>query len=124
MKRSTKAALWSALVFPGLGHLYVRRYATGLVLLCVAGWSLYSVMTSVVDAAVALTGDIQNGSMAIESGAIGQVVVQRAQLAEQSTQVPMTVLTICWVIGIVDAYRVGRAQERTDELAAGRKRKT
>lgn len=123
MKKSTKAVLWSTLVFPGLGHLYVRRYATGLALLCLAGWSLYAITTSVVDAAVALTGDIQGGNMAIESGAIGQVVAQRAQLAEQSTHVPMTVLTMCWVIGIVDAYRVGRAQERADELAEGRKRK-
>lgn len=122
MKRSSKAALWSALVFPGLGHLFVRRYATGLVLLCLSGWSLYSVTTTVVDSAVALTGDIQAGGMAIESGAIGEVVVQRAQQAEQSAHIPMMVLTLCWVIGIADAYRVGRAQERAEEASAGRKR--
>jgi len=120
MKKSSKAALWSALVFPGLGHFLVRRYATGLVLLCLSGWSLYSITTTVVDSAVALTGDIQGGSMAIETGAIGEVVLQRAQQAEQSAHIPMMVLTLCWVIGIADAYRVGRSQERAEEASARR----
>jgi len=122
MKRSTKAALWSALVFPGLGHFVVRRFATGLILLCLAGWSLYSVTTSVIDTAVSLAADIQNGGMAIDSGAVGQVVAQGTAQAGQSTQVPLTVLTLCWVIGVVDSYRVGRSQERADEASAGRKR--
>ncbi len=120
MKRSTKAALWSALVFPGLGHFLVRRYLVGALLLCLAGGALYSVTHTALSAVTQLAGEIESGGLAIESTSIGQLVAQRSQQAEQSSRVPMAVLTICWVIGIVDSWRVGRAQDREEDTSAKR----
>jgi hypothetical protein len=111
MKKSTKAALLSGLVFPGLGHVYLRRYAFGLVLLLIAGWATYSVTVASIDAAYDIAAQIDAGTVAPESGAISQLIEQRSQRAEQATSTPGWVLMVVWLVGIVDSWRVGRAQK-------------
>jgi hypothetical protein len=115
MKRSTKAALISGLVFPGLGHFFLRRYLVGLVLLCLAVGATYTIVDTVVETALEVVEEIENGSMAIDSASISQLVEQRSQQAEQSTDMAVWVLMVSWLIGVIDSYRVGRAQERQQE---------
>ncbi|MCB1723727.1 MAG: hypothetical protein KDJ39_08535 [Gammaproteobacteria bacterium] len=117
MKKSTKAALVSGLVFPGLGHLFLRRYVGGLVLLCVAAWSIHAIATTTIGTALEIAKEIEQGSLSVDATSIGQLVAQRSQQAEQSTVVPMWVFFASWVIGVIDSYRLGRSQERQDEDA-------
>jgi hypothetical protein len=121
MKRSTKAALIAGLVFPGLGHLFFRRYVVAVLLLCLAGGSIYTVTKTAIDAALNVAGEIESGSIAIDSVSISQLVAQRSQQAEQSTNLAVWVLIASWVIGILDSYRVGRAQERLEESSVAKK---
>ena len=121
MKRSTKAVLISGLVFPGLGHIFLRRYVVGFILLCLASGSIYIVAKTVFDTALDVAGEIESGSVAIDSGSMSQLVAKRSREAEQSTNVAVWVLMASWVIGIIDSYRVGRAQERLGESSAGKK---
>lgn len=115
MRRSTKAALISGLVLPGLGHIFLRKYVFGLVLLCLSFWSIYSVATSAIGTALDLAKEIEGGGIALDSETMRELVAQRSQQAEQSTRIPLWVFAVSWVIGIVDSYRVGRAQERRDD---------
>lgn len=115
MRRSTKAALVSGLVFPGLGHILVRKYVFGLVLLCLAGWSVYAVAAGAIGTALDVAKEIESGSIVLDSETLSELVAQRSQRAEESTKVPLLVLLVTWVIGIVDSYRAGRAQERLEE---------
>ena len=121
MKRSTKAVLLSGLVFPGLGHIFLRKYVLGLALLSLAGGSIYTVARTVIDTALDVAGEIESGSLAINSGSISQLVAQRSREAGQSTTVAVWVLTASWVIGIIGSYRVGRSQERLEEPSVGKK---
>lgn len=120
MKRSTKAVLVSGLVFPGLGHIFLRSYVVGLVLVCLAGGSVYMVVNTAIETALDVAREIETGSMSIDSASISQLVAQRSQQAEQSTNVAVWVFMASWVIGIIDSYRVGRAQERQDESSVDR----
>ena len=52
MKKSTKAFLLSALVFPGAGHLSLKKFVPGFALLAVTLTSLYYVVTTAVDHAM------------------------------------------------------------------------
>jgi hypothetical protein len=115
MKKSAKAVLISGLVFPGLGHLYLRSYVAGLVLLCLAAGSIYVIAETIIDTAYDIAGEIEGGGMAMDSSSISQLVEQRSQQTEQSTNLAVWVLLACWVIGIIDSYRVGRAQERAQQ---------
>lgn len=115
MRKSTKAALISGLVFPGLGHVYLRKYLAGLVLLCLAGLPVYLITAATIDAALDVANEIQAGNVAPDSGAITKLVERRSQRAERSASIAEWVLLAVWLVGIVDSWRVGRAQERQEE---------
>ena len=115
MKRSTKAALISGLVFPGLGHIYLRSFVIGLVLLCLAGGALYTVANTAIETAYEVAGEIENSGMAVDSASISRLVEQRSQQAGQSANMAEWLLMACWLVGIIDSYRIGRKQERQQE---------
>jgi len=121
MKKPTKAALISALVFPGLGHIFLHRYIVGAALICLAAWSIYTVAETAIGTALEMAGELENGRLAIDVGSIRQLLAQRSQEAEQSTNLAVWVLVASWVIGIVDSYRVGRAQERLEKISLPKK---
>jgi len=121
MRRSTKAALISGLVFPGLGHVFLRKYVVGVVLLCLAGWSIYSVATTAIETALDVATEIESRGVAVDSVSIGQLVAQRLEKTEQSTNASMWVLLVTWLIGIADSYRVGRGQEQLEESRAAKR---
>jgi hypothetical protein len=112
VKRATRAALISGLVFPGLGHLYLRKYLVGLILLGLAGWSLFSIATGIYATALAVVSEIESSGMAIDSASVSQLIAERAEQAARSSRIPTWVLLACWLTGIVDSARIGRAQER------------
>lgn len=113
MKRSIKAALISGLAFPGLGHIYLKKYLAGAVLLFVAGASLYSVSVTAIDTALSVAKEIEAGSVSINEDAIGRLIEQESQGSATATNLSLVALILSWVIGVVDSYRVGRAEERT-----------
>jgi len=111
MNRSIKAALISGLVFPGLGHVYLKKYVTGAILLFVAGASAYSVSATAINTAISVAKEIEAGEVSINEDAIGRLIEQKSQGTATITNLSLVVLTISWVVGIVDSYRVGRSKE-------------
>ena len=99
MKRSTKAALLSGLIFPGIGHMYLKRY----------------VVTTALEVAEKIQSE--SGGVALDMGAITDLVSQQSSGAEQPTNIAMIALVVCWVVGIADSYRQGRTQERVEKVA-------
>ena len=121
MKKSTKAALISGLVFPGLGHLYIRKYIIGILLLATSGWAVYALTSTAIDIALEVVSEIERGNMAIDPATISQMVSKRSEETGQSTSVPTWLLLASWLIGIVDSYRAGRVQDQVEESAAAEK---
>jgi len=113
MKRSIRAALISGLVFPGLGHVYLKKYLVGVVLLFVAGVSVYSASVAAVDTALSVAKQIEAGGVSINEDAINRLIEQKSQGSAMVTNLSLVALTLSWVIGVVDSYRVGRGEERT-----------
>jgi len=63
MKRSTKAVLLSAFVFPGAGHVFLKRYLAGVVLAGVALIALYVYVSGAVEQALKITDMIERGEL-------------------------------------------------------------
>jgi uncharacterized membrane protein len=120
MKRSTKAVLLSGLVFPGIGHMYLKRYACGIILSVGAAYAMYFIVSAVVTTVLEVAENIQSesGGIPLDMSTITDLVSQQSAGAEQPTNIAMIVLVLCWIIGIVDSYRQGRAQEKLNEVAA------
>jgi hypothetical protein len=113
MKRSIKAALISGLAFPGLGHIYLKKYLVGAVLLIVAGASVYSVSVTAIDTALSVAKEIEAGEVSINEDAIGRLIEQKSQGSAKATNLSLVALMLSWVFGVVDSYRVGRGKKRT-----------
>lgn len=115
MKISTKAALLSGLVFPGLGHMYLKRYIHGVILSLGAASAIYFIVSVVVTTALEVSEKIQGGNVPLDMGAITDLVSQQLSGAERSMNVVMIGLVVIWVIGVADSYRQGRAIEKSEE---------
>ena len=109
MNRSTNAVLLSALVLPGAGHLYLKHYLRGIAL----------VVTSLACLGVSVERAMQQASIVLEKLASEGDAVDPGQLADLVAQasngpgshavtVAMLGLAGCWVLGIIDAYRLGK----------------
>ncbi len=117
MTRSIKAALLSGLVFPGIGHMYLKRHVHGMILFVGAASAIYFVVSVAVNTALEVAEKIQSGDVPLDMGTITDLVSQQSSGSEQSANIAMIALVACWVIGIVDSYRQGRVQEKVEEVA-------
>lgn len=109
MNRSTKAALLSALVLPGAGHFYLKKYLIGSVLAAVFGAGLYYLTATAFTKAVAISEKIQHGGVPLDFSAISELVsTQTAGVDDPLLRFLPYLLLVCWLIGVVDSYRLGR----------------
>lgn len=113
MRRPTKAALLSGLVFPGVGHLVLKKYLRGSVLMLAALIALSVIVKSILQRAVTIVDRINSGDIPVDTGAIAEMVSSSAAgTGSPIEKISVTVLVGCWLIGIIDSYRVGIAQEK------------
>jgi len=113
MTKSTKVALLSGLIFPGIGHIVLKHYLRGSILMLSALVAFSVIVTRVFQRALTIVDRIDSGDIPLETGAIAEVVSNSTSGADsliESTAV--IVLGACWLIGIIDSYRLGVAQEK------------
>ncbi len=118
MTRSTKAALLSGLIFPGVGHLVLKYYLRGSLLLISALVALYVLVDRAVQRALTIVDRINSGDIPLEVGAISEAVANSASGADPlGDNAPVIVFGICWLVGIIDSYRRGLVLDRSSGTA-------
>jgi len=112
MKKSTKAVLLSALVFPGTGHLYLKKHLFGTLLISSALIALYYLVTMMVEKAQHIVELILSGEVRPDIASVTELVTKSPTGSEgQLLNIATAVLIIAWLVGIFDSYRVGRSQD-------------
>jgi hypothetical protein len=109
MDKATKAALFSALLFPGWGQLYLKQYKRGLVFIVPAlvcalamAWEVVQVGAAIIKAAPFKKGTVQLGNVI-------QVTVDAFKAVDLYYLLLMLVLiAVLWILSIVDAYQLGK----------------
>jgi hypothetical protein len=111
MKTAIKAALLSALVFPGVGQMYLKRYVRGLIPMVL---TLTGMGVMIVQATVRALQELEK--MQIQSGLVDlKAVANRAAASSASGDwyspliVPMIV--VCWLFSVIDSYMLGKGKE-------------
>jgi hypothetical protein len=118
MRKSTAAALLSAFVFPGAGHLYLKKYLPGIALVSVSLAALYYVITKSVESALQIVDKIQTGDVPLDAAAITELVSKQSSgIDSQLINIATAAILICWVFGIIDSYRVGRVRDKSDQVS-------
>jgi TM2 domain-containing membrane protein YozV len=113
MKVSYKAALLSALLFPGIGHLYVKRYWRGLVILFFGiaglGYLIWSAAVSMInrldDAMVKVQGSAANLKE------LSAIIGTEMPAADPYMDTVFYVIVCLWIFAVIDAYRIGKQRE-------------
>lgn len=119
MKKSTKAALLSAFVLPGMGHIFLKKYICGIVLSGVSLAGIYYLVSKTVERALQILEKVQTGDTPLDIATITALASQQPTGPEADLlNVATVAFIICWLIGIVDAYRIGRAHEQNDDVLA------
>ncbi len=113
MKRSSKAALLSGLIFPGIGHIVLKQYLRGSVLMLFALLALSVIVTRIYQQALTIVDRINSGDIPVDTAAIAEMVSNSTSAADSFIEnIAVLVLGACWLIGIIDSYRLGVAQEK------------
>ena len=113
MTRSIKAALLSGLIFPGIGHMVLKQYLRGSILILFTLIALSVIVTVAVRRALSIVDSINGGEIPDESGTITELVSNSISSTDnQIVNISLIVVGACWVVGIIDAYRLGITQEK------------
>jgi len=115
MKKSNKAVLLSALVFPGTGHFLLKKRISGAILAAASLAALYLIISNILERAQQIADKILSGEVNLDEAAIAELLSRQPSGGESPLlDVAWAVLIISWLIGIVDSYRCGRAQDKND----------
>ncbi|MFT5580048.1 MAG: hypothetical protein ACI9WS_002808 [Paraglaciecola psychrophila] len=109
MTRSIKAALLSALVFPGLGHFYTRKPLLGFIFSSIAAVCLYLLFSIVMDIALQMQAGLESGEIPMDLLHIQTMIAEKIASEERYNVNALSfILLLDWLVAVVDAFRQGR----------------
>jgi hypothetical protein len=118
MNHSLRGALLSGLVFPGLGQVKLKHYKRGIALMLIVSVSLLVIAGKAVQQAFSILEKIELEGGAIDLSTILNTATQASTTSDGFLwKVLLLLITLCWIIGVVDAYRIGRKKDIEVRLA-------
>lgn len=117
MKKSLKAALLSGVLGAGAGHLYLKRYRRGAILIVSTLSTLVVIATQAVKQAQVIFGKITpEGGEAMNFDDISSLVAQNSTNEELLLTNGATMLMmLIWTFGVFDAYKIGKDMDNNEK---------
>jgi hypothetical protein len=112
MSRSTIALLLSALVFPGAGHLYLKRRGRALLFIVPSVVAVGYFLMDAMQRAGALADQIMSGSLGTDPVAIA-AKLEQAGPTSGLVDLAIYAMLACWIGAAVDAWLLGRKARST-----------
>jgi TM2 domain-containing membrane protein YozV len=117
MKISYKAALLSALVFPGVGQLYLKKFWRGMVIMLIILTGLGYIILSVAISALSILDDsvvkLQNGATNLQEL---YKITESKMINTYPYHDAVFYLVVCfWIFAVIDAYIIGKEKESRDK---------
>lgn len=109
MNKATKAALFCALLFPGWGQFYLKRYKRGLIFLVpvLAGSLALAWWMIVAAAAIIRATPFQRGTIQLAN--VIQVALDTLKAIDlNSFLLVIMIISVIWILSIIDAYQLGK----------------
>lgn len=108
MSKAVKAALLSALLFPGAGHLYLKLYRRATVLMVIGLVSFTTLVIAASLQALELLEQITAQYGNITTDQLLDLAAQASTSSDSTTlSIASWVFVATWLIGLIDAYRSG-----------------
>jgi TM2 domain-containing membrane protein YozV len=116
MKKSLKGVLLSGLVFPGYGQFVMKHYIRGIALMLMCLTGLVVIGVKVRQQISIVFEKIEYGDGAIDmSEILNAVNLAGTASGDVIYRFASLLLLFCWIIGIIDAYRIGRKKDLEEQ---------
>ncbi len=93
--------------------MVLKQYLRGSILILFTLIALSVIVTGAIRRALSIVDSINAGEIPLESGAITALVSNSVSSADNLiVDISLIVVGACWVIGIIDSYRLGIIQEK------------
>ena len=106
MKQTTKVTLLSLLVFPGIGHLVLKKYAIAIAFIVSFAYLLLDLVKDIHDKTQQVIDSIIRGEIPMTVSAIRQALIDQGALDNPNLTTIGYLLLIIWAIAAYDAYRI------------------
>jgi len=114
MKLSTKAALLSGLVFPGTGQIHLKRLRRGVAIMVCALAGIGVIVWLATVRALAILDQLQSQSAHVDMDTISNLALTSSAEMSPYGNFILVFIVCCWLFAIVDAYRIGKGLERSE----------
>jgi hypothetical protein len=92
--------------------MVLKQYLRGSMLMLTALIALSVIVTKAIKQALTVLDRMNSGEIPVEAAAITELVSKSAAGAEGSTlNIAALVFGACWLVGIIDSYRLGIVKE-------------
>jgi TM2 domain-containing membrane protein YozV len=111
MNSATKAALFSALLFPGWGQLYLKQYKRGLAIILPVLAGLIAICWSVIQVAISSIKAAPPEKGSVDISTVLKLTEDSLKTLD-STIISLIMFMIIglWIYSIFDAYMLGKKQ--------------
>ncbi len=124
MNNSLKGALLSGLVFPGLGQIILKHYQRGIALMVTVLVGLSVIVVKATQQAFIILEKIESEGGPIDMSTISNAATQASTTSDNFIfNVVAILIIICWIVGIVDAYRIGNQKDKEEHSTSYSKRR-
>jgi hypothetical protein len=109
MTKLTKAILLSALIYPGAGQIFLKRYHTGVVFITISTIGLFFVLKNTFKIAFDIIEKVQNGG---EKPDLSSLLSLVSQHDTQLLNNVITIMIVTWLVSIIHAYFIGKSTRK------------
>ena len=108
MKSSMKAPLLSAFVFPGSGHLLLKKHISASIIFSAAAISIYLLIDNLMTRAITIGEKVVSGEIPYDAYSIAAAIeLQSANSDPLLINITSSVFIFSWLFSIIDSYRLG-----------------
>lgn len=118
MNLATKAALFNALLFPGWGEIYLKKYKRGILIITAVLIAIISVFVSIIQATLKILkiAPFKKGTVTLT--AVVQLSIDAIRSVNLSYLFLVIVsLIVLWIASILDAYHLGKQEMAKTTIA-------
>jgi hypothetical protein len=119
MKKANKAALYSALVFPGAGLLWLKHYQRAAIFIIPTSAALWylcsSLYNSIAPIYAKMLRDAEEGILVVDPSNMSSLYIKLYQEIQQSLAlhqdqlfIAKTILIAAWICSIISSYLAGK----------------
>jgi hypothetical protein len=113
VKASSKAALLSAFVFPGAGHLCLKVYGRGLIIMLISfaglGYLIWAAASSALSHLDEVMVKMQGGAVNMQD--ISGIVGSNMSVTDPYQRAVFYFMVCFWIFAIIDAYIIGKQRD-------------